>query len=192
MGIGIKREMPKDVAASIRASDLGFGIAEKYNEWHKELAKESLKEIESKYGLDVRCKWVAGSGWFDGVSLLHAVVRRADGVLLELVWYAQGNGGYWMRDTGHGQGLLFESDVAVPVVFNVYGLGDNKSYRSETDLVESLSKCGINVSGRSESHGPAHSRLWDKPMFDKLCGPMSDGEGAVRYETYETYEALSR
>jgi len=40
----------------------------------------------------------------------------------------------------------------------------------------------------------AHLRkeLRGEPKFKEMCGPMFDGPGVVRYESWEVYERLSR
>jgi len=72
--------------------------------------------------------------------------------------------------------------------FNINGY---IKFKSEEQFVTYCEERGIKQNG-TEIRTFLREELIGKPKFNGLAGPMYDGENSVRYETWETYETLSR
>lgn len=192
MSIGIKGELPADVIKDLKESEIMGGMTPKsYVQYHLALAKRALPELVSRFRVEVVTTFVKAGGWFDGMSNLHAIIRKPDESLIEIVWYASGGSGYWMKQ-GCGQSMLFEEDIATPIRFMVCGLpGGTLYFSDEGAFVMEMERRGFREKGRSDSAECHHPNLWDRPEFDNLCGPIKHND-MIRYETWEGYEALSR
>lgn len=91
--------------------------------------------------------------------------------------------------------LLSEVMASMPAAVNywVYGLEGVKNGPHDLDgFITMLKGQGIKQTGYSSTTGRLRPELKGQPTFDKLLGPMYDGPGKIRYETSETYDALSR
>lgn len=74
------------------------------------------------------------------------------------------------------------------IVYNVY-LNKKYSFDDALELVKFMERRGYKHTGFSG--GGVLADLRGQPQFDGMAGPMSDGGGKVRYETFETYNQLS-
>jgi hypothetical protein len=193
MSIGEKGTLPAEVVNDMKKSALMGGMVPKsFVEYHLALAKRALPALVSRFRVEVVTTFVKSGGWFDGMNNLHAIIRKADNTLLEIVWYASDGSGYWMKDVGCGQAMLFPEDVGTPLKYMVCGLeGGMLTFDNESAFVMEMERRGFKETSRSDSAPCHHPNLWDRPTFDKLCGPMKHDD-YIRYDTWEEYEALSR
>ena len=72
--------------------------------------------------------------------------------------------------------------------FNING---HIKFQSEKQFVTYCEERNIKQNG-FETGKHLREILIGKPKFNGLAGPMYDGENSVRYETWETYETLSK
>jgi hypothetical protein len=82
-------------------------------------------------------------------------------------------------------------EMPEPVTFNVYGLDKNYSFENRKDFIKFMESKGYKHTG--DNHNKANrAELQGQPVFKNMSGPMYDGGGKVRYETWELNDALSR
>jgi len=97
----------------------------------------------------------------------------------------------WRKEIEKQIAELVES-LPIPTKFQVvFGMRESKEFDDEDELIREMKKLGIRHTGYSKSGGHLRPELWDKPMFDKLVGPMYGGVKKVRYETQEAYDIFS-
>ena len=72
--------------------------------------------------------------------------------------------------------------------FNINGY---IKFKSEKQFITYCDERGIKQNG-FETGKHLREILIGKPKFNGLAGPMYDGENSVRYETWATYEMLSK
>lgn len=85
---------------------------EAYVKYHEKMARKTLKQLQRRLGFKIHDTWMAPAGWFDGMRLLHAVIRTRKGNrLIEIAWYDSHGDGQWMV-VDHGQTLASESELA--------------------------------------------------------------------------------
>lgn len=81
-----------------------------------------------------------------------------------------------------------------PVTYTVYGLATNNrtfEFDNRADLIKFMESKGYKHTG--DNHNKVNrAELQGQPIFKNMAGPMYDGGGKVRYETWELYEVLSR
>ena len=73
----------------------------------------------------------------------------------------------------------------------IYSLNGGSKFEHLFDFMNKMESLGFKRSGVNRN--PAHRiELNNLPTFSGLAGPMYDGPNKIRYETWETYEAMSR
>lgn len=82
-------------------------------------------------------------------------------------------------------------DMPEPVTFNIYGLNKPYSFDNRADLIKFMESKGFKHTGDNHTT-TSRVELQGQPMFKNMAGPMHDGGGKVRYETWELYDMLSR
>ena len=72
-----------------------------------------------------------------------------------------------------------------------FSLNGGSKFEHLFDFMNKMESLGFKRSGVNRN--PAHRiELQNLPTFSGLAGPMYDGPNKIRYETWETYEAMSR
>jgi len=76
------------------------------------------------------------------------------------------------------------------MIFNVYRIGQPVA---EFPSVKAMERAGWKATGKVAEGRMLRDCLRGQPMFEGLAGPMYDGsDEAIRYESWETYDLLSR
>lgn len=145
-----------------------------------------LKKIESAYGDDCKTKLTDALGLID--SLPNGVAS----------WEAAHGGDKSLANKNAekckaASKLLGEILATIPgsMTYNVYGLDKNLTFKSIDELVKGLAEKGIKKIPSSHDDSHLRAELRGKPKFDKLTGPMYDGAGKIRYDTWELYNSMS-
>ena len=86
-----------------------FSIPQEYIQYHEELAKESLRKLETK-GFMVHAISMESTGDFDGMKTVMAVVETTTGDLKKLKWYDSHDKGYWHEKSKTGGTFYFPLD----------------------------------------------------------------------------------
>ena len=82
-------------------------------------------------------------------------------------------------------------EMPEPVTFSVYGLDKTYSFDNRAEFIKFMESKGYRYTG--DNHNKSNrAELQGQPVFKNMSGPMHDGGGKVRYETWELYEVLSR
>lgn len=107
---GEKRPLPQDISKKMNLWRQGaIWMPKEYIEFHAERAKEELEALKEQFGIRVVETSLISDGWLDGMKVIRAIVETPSRKLLDLKYSDSGQN--FMRDTGHGQVMLFDTDL---------------------------------------------------------------------------------